>query len=150
MRSWQAAYRDLLPADYLAGLRAEDRAQHYAFGDVDPARPATLVAVHHGAIIGFATAGRCRDADTDTAGELMGLYVDPPSWGTGTGRALIATARHALSGQGFPRAVLWVLAANERAQRFYRIDGWEDDGGRRRDTVWGIEVEELRYVRTLP
>ena len=31
VRSWQAAYRGLLPDDYLDDLRAEERAQRYNF-----------------------------------------------------------------------------------------------------------------------
>jgi GNAT superfamily N-acetyltransferase len=149
VRSWQVGYRDLLPAEYLAGLRPEDRAQRYRFDDPDPARPATLVALEDDTIIGFATTGPARDHDTESAGELMALYVDPPSWRTGTGRTLIAAARNRLINQGFTQAVLWVLAGNDRAERFYRIDGWNHDGGRRHHTVWGIGVEELRYRRAL-
>jgi GNAT superfamily N-acetyltransferase len=149
VRSWQVGYRGLLPADSLAGLRPEDFSQRYTFEDPDPTQPGTLVAVKDDSIVGFATTGPCRDDDTQSCGELMALYVDPPSWGSGTGRALIAAAREALLDQGFTQAVLWVLAGNTRAERFYRHDGWSHDGVRRHDTVWGLNVDELRYRRTL-
>jgi len=149
VRSWQQGYRGLLPDDYLAALRPEERARRYSFEDADPARPATLVAVDGGAIVGFATTGTCRDREAGPAGEVMALYVDPPSWGAGVGRALVAAARARLADQGFARAVLWVLEGNERAERFYRIDGWSHDGTRRRDEVWGAAVDELRYARAL-
>jgi hypothetical protein len=45
---------------------------------------------------------------------------------------------------------LWILLGNERADRFYRMDGWVPDGTRRREDVWGIDVESLRYLRPLP
>jgi len=45
--------------------------------------------------------------------------------------------------------VLWVLAGNVRAERFYRLDHWTADGHRRSDEVWGVAVNELRYQRTL-
>ena len=150
VRSWQVGYRGLLPVDYLAGLRPEDRAQRYTFDDPDPTRPATVVAVQGGTVIGFATTGTCKDHGVGTAGELLALYVDPPFWGAGTGGALIAAARQRLLDHGFTEAVLWVLAGNDRAERFYRSDGWTHDGSRRHDEVWGINVEELRYKRTLP
>ena len=51
---------------------------------------------------------------------------------------------------GFAEAVLWVLAGNERAQRFYRADGWHADGGRREEVVWGVRADEVRYVRSVP
>ncbi len=149
VRSWQVGYRGLLPDDYLAGLHPEDRAQHYTFEDTDPAQPATLVAVEDSTIIGFATIGPCRDHDAGPAGELLALYVDPPSWGSGVGRALIAAARERLFDEGFTQTVLWVLTGNKRAEHFYRIDGWSHDGVRRREELWGLNVDELRYKRTL-
>jgi GNAT superfamily N-acetyltransferase len=45
VRSWQAAYRALLPDDYLDQLRPEDRAQSYDFASLDPLKPRTIVAV---------------------------------------------------------------------------------------------------------
>jgi GNAT superfamily N-acetyltransferase len=149
VRSWQVGYRGLLPEDYLAGLRPEDRASRYRFYDPDPTWPATLVAVESGCIVGFATIGPCADPDPERVGELMALYVDPPSWGTGTGRALMATARGVLAAQGCTQAVLWVLAGNNRAERFYRRDGWIHAGVRRQAEVWGIDMVELRYERAL-
>jgi len=43
VRSWQAAYRGLLPDAYLDGLRAEDRAQRYRFASEDVRDPATVL-----------------------------------------------------------------------------------------------------------
>jgi hypothetical protein len=54
-----------------------------------------------------------------------------------------------LSRDGFSEAVLWVLVGNERAERFYRIDGWGPDGQRRLQCVHGITVDEIRYFRSL-
>jgi hypothetical protein len=44
---------------------------------------------------------------------------------------------------------LWVIARNERAERFYQCDGWVPDGSRRLDEVWGVTVDEIRYCRSL-
>ena len=45
VRSWQAAYRNILPDDYLNQLRPEDRAAVYDFATRDPLKPKTIVAV---------------------------------------------------------------------------------------------------------
>ena len=148
--SWQAAYRGLLPDEYLDGLDPADRMARYTFGATDPDAPLTVVAGDDVAIRGFATTGRSPDPDTPDAGELLGLYVDPGRWDLGVGRRLMAEARERLSGRGFTEAVLWVLVGNERAERFYRIDGWRPDGRRRREMVWGVTVEEIAYRRHLP
>jgi GNAT superfamily N-acetyltransferase len=82
-------------------------------------------------------------------GELCALYVDPQHWGRGLGVALVSAARTQLLEHGFRNAILWVLTGNVRAERFYQNDGWTSDGTRRKATVWGIEVDEIRYAREL-
>jgi hypothetical protein len=63
--------------------------------------------------------------------------------------ALVGSARARLFDLGFRHAVLWVLAGNVRAERFYRIDRWVPDGQRRTESVWGVTVDEIRYQRIL-
>ena len=150
VRSWQVGYRALLPAEYLDGLRPEDRMTRYAFGDTDASQPMTIVAAEHGLICGFATLGSSRDADTPGRGEILALYVDPPSWGRGVARRLMAEARANLAGLGFDQALLWVLVGNDQAQRFYRADGWQPDDQQRSAEIWGVLVDEVRWVRPLP
>ena len=149
VRSWQAAYRGLLPDDYLDQLRPEDRAPKYTFGNPDPLTPWTVVAGEKGSIYGFATTGPARDRDLTECGELMALYVDPERWGRGIGNALMSAARARLDELGFRNAILWVLEGNVRAERFYRIDGWTPDGLRRTKPAWGVTVDEVRYQRRL-
>lgn len=149
VRSWQAAYRGLMADDYLDALRPEERAERYTFGERAPDRPQTIVAVEGLAICGFATTGPSHDEPT-RSGELYALNVDPDHWGAGVGRALIKAARENLVRLAFDAACLWVLVGNTRAERFYRIDGWADDGSRRTHEVWGASVEEIRYRRALP
>lgn len=150
VRSWQGAYRGLLPDEYLDALRPEDRAAHYTFGSADASLPTTIVAVEHGAICGFATTGPSRDTDADGMGEVLALYVDPEAWGKGVGARLVAEGRARLAHLGFSEAVLWVLVGNDRAQRFYRTDGWQPDDGRRSEELWGVVVDEVRFRRHLP
>ena len=149
VRSWHAAYRTIVPHDYLNRLRPEDRAQKYDFETLDPQKPHTIVAAEDGLIYGFATtmpSGNPAEADH---GELCALYVDPKQWGRGIGFTLLSSACARLSGLGFQNAILWVLVGNVRAERFYQSDGWVSDGVRRNETVWGVTVEEVRYQRTL-
>jgi GNAT superfamily N-acetyltransferase len=149
VRTWQAGYRGRLPDAYLDGLRAEDRAARYTFGEPDPDRPHTLVACDGDAIVGFATTGLPPCDDVPGAGELLALHVDPDRWRTGVGRALIAAARARLAARGCAVAVLWLLEGNARGARFYAADGWADDGARRVQPVWGIDVPERRLRRAL-
>jgi GNAT superfamily N-acetyltransferase len=160
VRSWQAAYRGLLPDDFLAGLDPARRAEYYGF-DGDGSTAHTWVVEEHGRLHGFATIGPSQEGDGTELGELYGLYVDPASWRRGYGGLLIGQARELLAARGFAEAVLWVLRGNERAEAFYRADGWSRDGAERDDDIgpgWRAAstasceipvIHELRYRRQL-
>lgn len=149
LSAWRAAYRTLLPDEYLDRLSAEERALKYDFPNPDPLTPQTIVAEEGEMIVGFATTSRSRDESLKDFGELCALYVDPECWGRGFGVALAAAARARLIQLGFSDALLWVLKGNSRAERFYRNDSWSPDGHERTDVVWGATVEEIRYLRHL-
>jgi GNAT superfamily N-acetyltransferase len=147
--SWQAAYRGLLPDEYLDRLRPEDRARSYDFATLDPGSRGRSSRPKTGRSLGFATTSPARDPDLPDHGELCALYVDPEKWGRGIGLVLVSAARAHLLEAGFRSASLWVLAGNVRAERFYRMDQWAPDGEVRTDSLWGITVNELRYQRRL-
>ncbi|MFZ0501661.1 MAG: GNAT family N-acetyltransferase [Steroidobacteraceae bacterium] len=149
VRAWQVAYRGLMPPEYLQGLRPEERAQRYDFAGRDPAQPRTLVAVEADTILGFATISPARDADVAGQGELCALYVEPDCWGRGIGQALASAARDQLFRLEFRNAVLWVVAGNARAERFYRADGWSRDESQRPRQIGNLSVGTVRYSRVL-
>ena len=149
VRSWQAAYRTLLPDDFLDNLQPEDWATRYTFDDPYPRAFQTMLAIYDSAIVGFATTVASRDPDLPDYGELAALYVDPAHWSTGIGRALVTAARSQLLAQGFRDALLWLLTGNTRADRFYRADGWLPDGEIKDATIHGIQLNEQRYRSSL-
>jgi GNAT superfamily N-acetyltransferase len=149
VRSWQAAYRGLLPEAYLDQLSAEDRAAHYDFATNDPAKPRTLIAEEDKEILGFASTQPSADPRLPGFGELCALYVDPDRWGRGIGVSLVEAARAQLKASGFREASLWVLMGNRRAESFYIRDGWQADGEHKQDTLWGVTVDEFRMQRKL-
>ena len=93
--TWQSAYRDMLPAEFLVALSAnlERRAGWWReqIGSAQLPRH-TFVAVDDGEVVGFADIGASRDPDADPneVGELNAIYVLPSVWGRGVGRALMA------------------------------------------------------------
>lgn len=147
VRSWRIGYRGLLPDEFLEQLDPTERAARYTFGQSDGDQPFTTIAMDGDQVCGFATIGPCRDEGRAGAGELYAIYVDPDWWGQGVGRDLITAARRLLSDRGFSSAVLWMLAGNKRAERFYRLDGWGRDGTVARREIAGIEADEVRLSR---
>ncbi|MEU3430428.1 GNAT family N-acetyltransferase [Streptomyces gardneri] len=176
VRSWQAAYRDLLPGPYLDSLDPEERAAVWRDRLTAPDRPTVLLATEaDGRVVAFsclrawpgeepeeseesgsshASHGPDGTDGTDaldptTTAELAALYALPEVWGTGVGRSLLAASTEVLVTAGFRTAVLWVFTDNTRGRRFYEAAGWRPDGRAVHDVTGGRELEELRYRREL-
>ena len=150
VETWRVAYAGLMPAEAIAAFDVGLRQAMWREGLAREPRPgsATFVAETAEEVVGFSTVGAARE-EPDGVGELYAIYVDPRSWGTGAGRALIEAAEESLRGAGFREAMLWVLEGNERAERFYRLAGWSHDGGRKVEEFQGAVVTEVRYRKPL-
>ncbi len=153
VRSWQAAYRGLVPQDYLDHLDPAARAArwHRHLQQTDWARAGVLVAEAGDELEGFASYGPSRDEDAERiwVGEISTIYVLAAAWGQGLGRRLMAGAVERLAAAGYAQATLWVLDTNARARRFYAAAGWSEDGVTLEDASLGFPLAEIRYRRTL-
>jgi len=153
IRSWQAAYRGLIPDDYLDALSIEERSEVWRRIIDESTEPGSgcIVVEEGGRIVGFAHLCPCRDewADPGT-GELTTIYLLKEHWHRGLGRALLEGAVVQLSEAGFGVATLWVLGTNVAAQRFYEATGWVPDGATRINDFGAFSRRDLRYRRELP
>lgn len=152
VRSWQAAYRGLLPQDLLDALDPDQRLpgwQRTLAAAQWPRRGVLLAAGDD--VLGFASMGPSRDADSDPAmvGEVHAIYLDPDAWGRGIGRDLMAESVRVLAEAGYRQATLWVLDTNTRARRFYEAAGFAVDGASKDDSRNGVVLSEVRYRRPL-
>jgi GNAT superfamily N-acetyltransferase len=149
VRSWQQAYRGLLPQDFLDSLDPARRATSWreAIATQSPPAPAVVVIAHDEALLGFAHVCPSRDDDErdNPVGELTSIYLHPDVWGQGLGQQLIAHAVDLLRSAGNTAATLWVLDGNARAIRFYEANGWSADGTTKHDTIADVAVTEIRY-----
>jgi ribosomal protein S18 acetylase RimI-like enzyme len=154
VRSWQAAYRGLLPQAYLDGLDPGQRIGQWERSVSAAGRPdgGTLVADAAGRLSGFVSYGPARDDDADArpAGEIYAIYLLPDAWDAGIGRQLMAAALDRLGEAGFDQVILWVLDTNARARRFYEAGGWRADEAAKHDDSFGVPMTEVRYRRSLP
>jgi GNAT superfamily N-acetyltransferase len=145
-RSWQEAYRGVVPQDYLDAL--------------DPAREAdrwhgrTLeghhVAEANGDVVGWLFVGPYRadegeDVPGPSCGEVGAIYTLPEVWGLGVGRTLMMYALGELRRLGLHPVLLWVLVANARARRFYERAGFRSDGVIVDFEIAGATLPEARY-----
>ena len=146
VRAWQAAYRGVMPDEYLDSLSADDRAAMWHDRIARDDLPPVLVAETGGVVVGFAAYGRERPSPEQCgAGELGAINLDPHHWGKGIGRSLLREVMVALSSLGYREAILWVAPENMRARSLYEREGWRDDGAVGTAEVLGVTVTEMRY-----
>jgi ribosomal protein S18 acetylase RimI-like enzyme len=154
VRSWQGAYRGLMPQQYLDGLDPAARAEMWATiaSRADGVRSGVLVAEDETAVAAFLSFGPTRDdgQDPGRTGEIAAIYAAPDAWGTGCGRDLMTSALEILGRAGYEQVTLWVLDTNTRAQRFYEAAGFRFDGAEQVDERHGFPLREVRYRRSLP
>lgn len=149
VRSWQAAYRGMVPQAFLDGLDLAPRAARWErnLSATDWSRGGVLVAEANQELLGFVDYGPARDDDAKASrdGEVYAIYLLPAALGRGIGRQLMAAALERLGEAGYDQATLWVLDGNSRARRFYEAGGWLADGAVKHDDSLGFVMSEVRY-----
>lgn len=148
--AWRAAYRDIVPDDYLQSLSVERREMIWR-QSIEKGMPEVWIAGDGPGIVGWIAFGQCRDPDkSGDTGEVWALYVAPQHWSRGIGQELWLAARGRLEERGFKEAALWVLKANHRAIHFYRAAGFYPDERTIRKIRLGSEtLDEIRYETLL-
>lgn len=149
--TWQAAYKDLMPEEYLSKISVEKRLAYWKEA-IEFSEPQLLVATDGDEVVGFVGFDRSRDAGTkSTVGEIWAMYVAPAHWGKGAGLALWDGAREGLKEEGCTQVTLWVLLRNERALRFYeQAAGFKREMPSLKTVAFGsAKLEEIRLKRAV-
>lgn len=134
----------ILPADVTAFIDAHLCAQRFADYLADPTR--RVLVVRDGArIIGYAMLIR---PDGGPEVELSKFYLLADRHGSGTAAALMQAAIDWASGAGAQRMWLGVNCDNQRAQGFYRKQGFEVTGTRSFE-VGASRQRDFLMTRTL-
>jgi ribosomal protein S18 acetylase RimI-like enzyme len=134
--------RTVLPAEVadVVALHARARATYYPGGVPEDGTDWTeawrgaltrsdgrvLGVVEAGHIIGLASFRTPEGAPADTV-KLFQFHVDPEHWRAGIGTALHAACVEEWRADGRRTAVLDVHIGNQRAQGFYRRQGWSPE-----------------------
>jgi len=121
--AWSNAYTGIVPYKALSRMIRRRGERWWA----DAMRRSTVVVVIEAGdvIVGYATLGRNRVSTLPFEGEIYELYLKPEYQGVGLGEKLFLAARGELKRRGLKGSVVWVLADNAPAIRFY-----ENAGGR--------------------
>ena len=109
-----------------------------------PDDAASLVAEVDGQIVGWAVGGPNREPELDHAGELYAIYLLSGHQRRGLGLKLTAATARWLADAGMESMVVWVLAANHQARRFYEALGAEYCQ-EREVNIGGADLAEVAY-----
>lgn len=137
--SWKAAYRGIVPQDYLDSLTPDDR-------QINPANYLVLES-EESTVFGLANIGASRDKERPDWGELRAIYLLPEYWRKGAGTMLFQAAETKLRQMGFSRYFLWAFCENTRARRFYEKMGLHLSGKEQPFTLGGKELWECQYEK---
>ena len=104
----------------------------------------SFVAEVEGQIVGWAVGGPNREPRLDHAGELYAIYLLSGHQRNGIGLELTVATAHSLADAGMDSMVVWVLAANQQARRFYEALGGEYFQEREVE-IGGAHLSEVSY-----
>ena len=148
--AWRAAYRGMIPDEYLASLSVEQRMGRWSTAISAPGLAKVAVAHVNDEILGFCSFGPTRDAGPPDIAEIYSLNVRPDRWRRGAGRILCEHAFQQAALREHAAITLWVLKQNERAQRFYERLGYLPDGAEKTDIeLTGSPLHDVRFRKAI-
>ena len=147
-RAWQRAYEHIFSTEFLRQLETSAAVDEAVdrwgarLAELPQSGQVVLVAEDDGEVVGWVYVA---PAAASGVLEVVGLYVDPSRWGDLVGTTLLQEGIAAARQAGDEQLVLWALADNARARRFYEVRGWTTDGARRDRDFGGETAVEVRY-----
>ena len=145
LSSWQAAYKNIIPDDYLNSLSINEEIEKFTLGYTTYHDYSYYCAFYKNSLIGIFVIGKSRDEDKPTCGEICAIYLLPKFWNRGYGKTMMNYAINVLKTQGYNEIILWVLDENSRAKYFYENCSFTFDGTQKEIHI-GKPLLENRYV----
>jgi len=126
MRSWEVAYKDIIPMEYIKAKNAtrqelwqrivtEDNDRHYVL-QVD------------GKTVGMMTIALPKEEQGEEYYELHGIYLHPDYFGGGIGTRAVEFAFDRARQLGKSKMIVWTFAENHKAIKFYEKFSFVADG----------------------
>ncbi len=133
--SWQKIYEKKMPAAVLANLSVEKRAQQWR-AIINKNIPVLVLELNND-MLGFSCLCPARDTDLNPTqcGEISAIYLNPNVWRQGFGEKLCLASFNKLIEMNFSEVVVWVLAENMQARKFYEAMGFIHTGNTKVETA---------------
>ena len=122
IESWHDTYAAILPKQLLCAMTPRGQTARWQAALRAKSRERILVAQSGRRLVGMTSFGPSRDSDLGFDGEVYTLYVDPPYFGFGIGRALLQAAFANLEAKDYSSCIIWAHAKNN-ARFFYEAMG---------------------------
>ncbi|WP_427914902.1 N-acetyltransferase family protein [Ramlibacter sp. MMS24-I3-19] len=151
VNAWRAAYRDYMPATYLAGLDASANLDALRATLRAPTPPYRATVIELGAeLVAFSIVGPPRYPSKPGTLELWALNVEPGHWHKGCGKRLMEEALRRPPQRCELRMELWCISGNHAARRLYESCGFVRTGAdRSTSTLTGHPLDEVAYAKAL-
>ena len=151
VRAWRTSYAELLPAEVLDALDADDIADGWreALRRPDDARNRVLVALERNLVTGFVVTGPAGDPDCDpvATGELTDLTVDPHKRGPATAPGSCRQGSTPWWPTGSPTRSPGSPPRTTTLRAFLTEAGWGPDGAHRTLDLLGDGTTTVKQVR---
>jgi ribosomal protein S18 acetylase RimI-like enzyme len=140
--AWMEAYRGIIPGAHLDRMVQRRGTAWWANAIAKGSR--IVVLDFNDTIAGYASYGRNRAGSLPYRGEIFELYLKPEYQGLGFGNRLFSSVQRELANHGLTSLVVWSLADNDRAVRFYeKLGGLLV--GRAHETFGNVSRERLAF-----
>jgi GNAT superfamily N-acetyltransferase len=144
--SYAAAYKDIMPADYIRTRNASRPASFYV---IPEGNDNVYIVLYDGKAVGIMKAALPLDADMgDDAYELHYIYLHPDFFRKGIGTKAMEFAFKKARGLNKSIMTVWVLAENINSINFYKKCGFAADGGKK-TKEYGRVLELVRMRKDL-
>ena len=147
MRSWEVAYKDIIPEDYIREKNAERPVLwERILGDTNTTQ---YIIKKEGKTAGMLGISVSRDEDADDGTyELMGLYLLPEYLRQGIGTQAMEFTFAKARSLGMKVITVWLLEDNLNAKMFYEKFGFTADG-KSIERDFGKTLKSIRMRRDL-
>ncbi len=150
-----ATYRDVRlralresPEAFVASAAEEEEFDDQVWQD-RMERSRRILAVDGEDVVGVVSLGAEHRTSVAGAGELFGLWVDPPRRGSGVARRLMEKAAKVGREDGLKQLVYWVGTDNGRAVAFASSFGFRPTDDRRPMRIRGVEDDDAESEEML-
>ena len=148
MRSWEAAYKDIIPMEYIKEINAT---RSVKFKRIITDENTTQYVIQNGdktvGIMCVVDTPQDDDADENVC-ELEGIYLHPDYYRQGIGTKAMEYVFDIARNWGKPIMTLWVFAENTNTIQFYEKCGFTADG-KTKTYHFGKMIGAIRMRRSL-